>query len=177
MAIFLGHGTYGTTVDYAANGCKQMYYTVTSGTSAQYLRLSEMNLGGSGTGGLKWMVLDQCFSLFHGNWNSMNSLGVKPYNSNMHLILGANTVTWTSSTKWLNFAKYMNYGRHNFYSPYTIRNAYYQANTDAFQNAPLPSGTTITLAVAGDSACLDDSLQTNTPPSGSWQWVSQPVYP
>ncbi len=179
MAIFLGHGTYGSgssATDYAANQCKQMYYTVTSGTSAQYLRLSEMNMGGSGTNGLKWMVLDQCFSLFHANWTSMNTAGIKPYNSNMHLILGANTVTWTSTRKWYNFAKYVNYGVTNV-SPLTIRNAYYQGNQDAFHNVQLPPGTTITLAVAGDSACLDDSLQTTNTPSGSWQWTSQSVYP
>ena len=140
MAIFLGHGTYGSgssATDYAANQCKQMYYTVTSGTSAQYLRLSEMNMGGSGTNGLKWMVLDQCFSLFHANWTSMNTAGIKPYNSNMHLILGANTVTWTSTRKWYNFAKYVNYGVTNA-SPLTIRNAYYQGNQDAFHNVQLP---------------------------------------
>jgi hypothetical protein len=70
----------------------------------------------------------------------------------------------------------MNYGRHNFYSPYTIRNAYYQGNQDAFQNVDLPEGTTITLSVAGDSACLDDSLQTNTPPAGSWQYDSLEIF-
>lgn len=180
MGVLMLHGTYGagsSAIDYAANGCKQMYFTVTSGGSAQYLRFSEMNLGGSGPNGLKWMVIDACFSLYQANWSSMKNKGIYPYNGNLHMILGATTETWTSDLKWYNFARYMNYGRHNFYSPYTIRNAYYQGNTDAFQNAPLPEGTTITLAVAGDSACLDDSLQTTNTPSGSWQWVSQPVYP
>lgn len=180
MAIFLAHGTYGTTADYAANQCKQMYFTVTSGGSAQYLRFSEMNLGGSGTNGLKWMVLDPCFSLYHANWNSMNNAGIKPYNSNLHLILGAQTETWTNPRKWWNFAKYMNYGASTSagnYNPLTIRNAYYQANQDAFHGAQLPPGTSITLAVAGDSACLDDSFQAANTPSGSWQWTSQSVYP
>jgi hypothetical protein len=74
----------------------------------------------------------------------------------------------------------MNYGTSilaGHYSPLTIRNAYYQANQDAFHGAQLPPGTTITLAVAGTSACLDDSLQTTNTPSGSWQWTSQSVYP
>lgn len=106
----------------------------------------------------------------------MNNAGVHPYNGNLHLLLGGDTVTWTSNLKWYNFARYLNYGRHNFYSPYTIRDGYYQANTDAFQNADLPSGTVITLAVAGDSACLDDSFQTNTPPSGSWQYGSLEIF-
>jgi len=180
MAVVMFHGTYGVgsaATDYAAESCKQMYYAVGTGGRGNYLRLSEMDLGGSSpTNGLKWMVIDACFSLFQGNWSSMQSHGVKPYNGNMHLILGATTETWTSALKWYNFAKYMNYGKH-IYSPFTIRNAYYQANTDAFENAPLPDGTEITLAVAGDSACMGDTLQTNTPPGGSWEWVSQPIYP
>jgi hypothetical protein len=180
IGVLILHGTYGngsSATDFAANQCKQMYFPITSGGSAQLLRFSEMNLGGSGTNGLKWMVIDACNSLQHNNWSSMKNKGIKPYNSNLHLILGGDTVTWTSTLKWYDFARYLNYGRHNFYSPYTIRDGYYQANTDAFQNAPLPSGTVITLAVAGDSACLDDSFQTNTPPSGSWQYGSLQVYP
>ena len=183
MGVLMLHGTYGagdTASDYAANGCEQMYFTVTSGGSAQYLRFSEMNLGGSGTNGLKWMVIDACSSLYQANWQSMQDYGVYPYNSNLHLILGAQTETWTNPRKWQNFAHYMNYGTSilaGHYNPLTIRNAYYQGNADAFRGAQLPPGTTITLAVAGDSACLDDSLQTTNTPSGSWQWVSQPVYP
>jgi Family of unknown function (DUF6345) len=183
MAVLMLHGTFGngsSSIDYAANGCKQMYYAVTSGGSAQYLRLSEMNLGGSGTNGLKWIVIDACYSLYHSNWSSMQSHGVYPYNSNLHLILGAQTETWTSPRKWQNFAHYMNYGTSilaDHYSPLTIANAYYQANQDAFHGAQLPPGTTITLAVAGDSACLNDSLQSSSTPSGSWQWTSQSVYP
>jgi hypothetical protein len=74
----------------------------------------------------------------------------------------------------------MNYGASTSagnYNPLTIRNAYYQANQDAFHGAQLPPGTSITLAVAGDSACLDDSFQAANTPSGSWQWTSQSVYP
>jgi hypothetical protein len=177
MGVLMLHGTYGNTQDYMAGLCKQMYFVVTSGGSGQYLRFSEMNLGGAGTNGLKWMLIDACHSLYHVNWSSMKNMGIYPYNSNLHFIMGGDTDTYTSTRKWWNFATYMNYGRHNFYSPYTIRNAYYQANTDAFQDADLPEGATITLAVAGDSACLDDTLQTNTPPAGSWQYTSQPIYP
>lgn len=182
MGVLMLHGSYGagsTPTDYAAYGCKQMYFTVTSGGSAQYLRFSEMNLGGSGPSGLKWMVIDACFSLYHANWSSMQSHGVYPYNGNLHLILGAQTDTWTNPRKWQNLAHYMNYGTSilaGHYNPFTIRNAYYQGNHDAFQNAPLPPGTTITLAVAGDSACMDDSLQTTNTPSGSWTYDSTTVF-
>jgi hypothetical protein len=111
MGVLILHGTYGngsSAIDYAANMCKQMYFPITSGGSAQFLRFSEMNLGGSGTNGLKWMVIDACNSLQHNNWSSMKNKGIKPYNSNLHLILGGDTVTWTSTLKWYNFARYMN---------------------------------------------------------------------
>jgi Family of unknown function (DUF6345) len=180
MGVLMLHGTYGNTQDYMAGLCKQMYFVVTSGGSGQYLRFSEMDLGGTGTNGLKWMVIDACHSLYHVNWSSMKNMGIKPYNSNLHLILGGDTDVWTSPLKWYYFAKYMNYGTSTNagnYNPLTIRNAYYQANYDAFQKTPPPAGTTITLAVAGDSACVDDSLQTNSLPSGSWTYDSKEIYP
>lgn len=165
-----------TSPDYAANEVK-MYFPITSGTTAQYLRFSEMNLGGAGTTGLKWMEMDQCFSLYHVNWSSMQNGGIKPYNSNLHLLLGGDTVTWTNGKKWHNFAKYMNYGSGTTPNPMTIRNAFYQGNRDAFQNASLPAGTVITLAVAGDSACLGDSVQSNSAPGGTWSYGTSQIYP
>jgi hypothetical protein len=185
LAIFLSHGVYGTGssgIDYAANGCKQMYYPVTSGGGAQYLRLSEMNLGGSGTSGLKWMALLSCNSLQHNNWANMQNLGVKPYNGNLHLLLGVDTTNYTSSNLLWYWAKYMNYGTStnaNSASPLTIREAWYQAGKDAYGNAPsIPPSAVIKFAVAGDSACIDDSLQTNNAPQGSWTYPTPvQVYP
>src|SRR5579859_5639762 len=181
LGVLILHGTYGTgseATDYAADQCKQMYYVVTSGGNAQYLRFSEMKLGGSSsTNGLKWMVIDACYSLYGPNWSSMQSHGVYPYNGNLHMILGADSDTYTDNLKWYFFAKYINYGTGTRYNPNTIRQGYYQANIDAFAHADLPDGETITLSTAYDTACIDDTLQTNTPPQGTWQWSSQPIYP
>lgn len=176
VGVLYTHGVYGSSPDFTANQCKQMYFPITSGGSAQYLRLSEMNLGGVSTNGLKWMALNSCYSLYSANWTSMKNAGVKPYNSNLHLLLGENNVGYTSSTFGSYWAKYMNYGVTN-YSPLTVRSAWYQAAKDAYHNIPFPSGTTISYAVAGDSACHDDTLQTNSTPTGSWFYDSQQVYP
>ena len=109
--VFLSlHCAYGTSPDYAANQCKQMYYPITSGGSGQWLRTSEMNLGGSGTNGLKWIGIYACFSLYQANWNSMKNAAVKPYNSNLHLLLGSATDCYPSLTFGKNWAQYMNYG-------------------------------------------------------------------
>lgn len=180
IGVLFTHGVYGTSVDFAANQCKQMYFPITSGASAQYLRLSEMNLGGSGTNGLKWMALNSCRSLYQANWNSMKNAGIKPYNGNLHLLLGENTDGFTSSLFGWYWAKYISYGTSTnagSYSPLTIRSAWYQAAHDAYHNVAFPGGTTISYAVAGDSACHDDTVQTNATPTGTWFYDSQQVFP
>jgi len=170
LGVFLGHGTYGTTADYYANACNQMYFPITSGTGAQWLRMSEMNLGGAGTNGLKWMALKTCVSLYPSDWQSMQYYGVYPYNNNLHLLLGSATDSATSANLLQLWAKYMNWGTSTNYNPLTIRAAWYQAAKDAYKNVSLPSGTTIKFVVAGDTACFDDKLQLNYLPSGSWQY-------
>ncbi|MGH7953291.1 MAG: hypothetical protein ACREFE_15445, partial [Limisphaerales bacterium] len=111
LGVMMFHGTYGTTMDYAAGLCQQMYYPVTAGASGQYLRLSEMNLGGSDpTNGLKWFAILACNSLQHNNWANMQSHGIKPYNSNLHLLLGVDSTNSTSSVLLQYWAQYMNFG-------------------------------------------------------------------
>lgn len=170
LGVFLTHGVYGTTGDYYANGCNQMYFPITSGTSAQWLRMSEMNLGGAGTNGLKWMALQGCHSLYHTDWSSMQFNGVYPYNSNLHLLLGADTDSFTSATLLQLWARYMNFGTSTNYNPLTIRAAWYQAATDAYKNVKFPPGTVIKFVVAGDEACFDDRLQNYSSPDGTWNY-------
>jgi hypothetical protein len=180
--VFLSlHCAYGTSPDYAANQCKQMYYPITSGGSGQWLRTSEMNLGGSGTNGLKWIGIYACFSLYQANWNSMKNAAVKPYNSNLHLLLGSATDCYPSLTFGKNWAQYMNYGTNGpTPHPMTIRDAWYQAarDADAIYKQSLPDGaSSAVMAVAGDTACMNDTLQTNSSPAGTWTYDSQQVWP
>jgi hypothetical protein len=168
LGVFLTHGTYGTTADYYANGCNQMYFPITSGTSAQWLRMSDMDFGGDGANGLRWMAIKGCHSLYHTDWDSMQYYGIYPYNSNLHLLLGADTDSFTSATLLQLWARYMNWGTSTNYSPQTIRAAWYQAAQDAYKNVKFPTGTVIKFVVAGDEACLDDSLQSYSSPDGNW---------
>jgi hypothetical protein len=177
LGVFLTHGAYGTTADYYANGCNQIYFPITSGTSAQWLRMSDMNLGDAGTNGLKWMAIKGCHSLYHSDWSSMQYYGIHPYNSNLHSLLGADTDSATSATLMQLWARYMNFGTSTNYSPLTLRAAWYQAATDAYKGGQFPSGTTIIFAVAGDSACMDDSLQNYSQPQGGWTYHSKQVFP
>ncbi len=141
MGVLILHAAYGSTQDYMAGLCKQMYFPIAQGSTAQYLRLSEMNLGGAGTNGLKWMVIDACHSLYHVNWSTMQNQGIYPYNGNLHLLLGGDTDTYCSPHWWWLFGEYMNYGtspKVGNYNPLTIREAWYQSAHDAFTNLEFP---------------------------------------
>jgi hypothetical protein len=181
LAVLLSHGAYGTGVrgvDCEAGGARQMYFPITSGSGAQYLRMSDMNLGNGLTNGLKWFVFASCDSLHQANWQEMQSHLAAPYNNNLHLVMGANSTNYASKTLLADWARYMNYGtaiNPGFPNPLTIRAAWYQAGHDAFRYSKLPSN--VVYAVAGDNACYDDSIATNFIPTGSWFYESQQVYP
>jgi hypothetical protein len=157
--------------------CKQMYFPVTAGGGISYLRMSEMSLGGSDpTNGLKWFAFVSCDSLHHANWNSMINMGEQCYNSNMHMVLGANSVISTSSYLLQYWARYMNYGRGSF-SPLTVQNAWFQAAKDAYYGRKYDN--TMVMAVAADSNCTGDYVEQgfNSAPGGTWGYTSLQVWP
>jgi hypothetical protein len=177
FGVLLSHGAYGDTEDYEAGLCKQMYFPITSGGSIQYLRMTDMNLGGTDpTNGLKWFAIVACDSLHEANWNDMQDAGQYPYNSNLHLLCGANSVISASSYMLQYWARYMNYGRGSL-SPMKIHDAYYQAAIDAYRGRT-HDGTMI-YSIAGDSACFDDYIEQgfNSAPQGNWMYDSRQVWP
>jgi len=179
LGVLLLHGTYGTGLDYTVpGGVKQMYFAIASGGGAQYLRMSEMNFGGAGTNGLKWMAIMACFSLYHTDWQYMQGVNVKPYNNNLHLLLGCDTTEYSNAKLLAYWARYMAFGTSTNYAPMTIRAAWYQAATDAYFRSHVQYAISpLIFAVAGDSACHDDMLQTNYMPTGSWFYERTQVYP
>ena len=183
---YLGlHCAFGTTTDSTpGHSVKQMYFPIAAGAGSQYLRMSEMNFGGpTRTNGLKWMVLDACTSLYHVNWSSMQSQGVKPYNSNLHLLLGTETDDSVEPLIGQYFADYMLGDPSVPRAPMTIHDAWYaaarQAYADGSRNGTSYQVNPMIYAIAGDSACFSDYLQTktNTVLSGSWTRDTSQVYP
>lgn len=174
FGLLLLHGTYGTSLDYTANGCMQMYFPITAGGSSQYLRMSEMNFGGSGSNGLKWITLWACFSLQADDWQNMQMAGIKPYNNNLHLILGAHNIIYSDSHLLGYWAKYMTVGQ-TANNPMSIRAAWYSAARKAYAGQGFSGN--ITFAVAGDDACRNDTLQNNSAPSGTPYYDSIQVFP
>ena len=176
LGLLMLHGTYGTTPDYTISGAKQMYFPITSGGSAQYLRMSEMNLGSAATNGLKWMAIDACNSMYQPNWADMLNHGVHPNNSDLHLLLGTDSVSYTDPTRQKYWARYMTSGK-IVLSPMTIEDAWFQAARDAFAATGYNYTNAIYFAVGGDAACTGDMLQTNSPPTGSPYYASVQVWP
>ncbi len=97
LGLLATHGAYGTSPDYDtashANGAEQIYFPIDGRPGgSSYVRMSEMDFGSPGTNGLKWMILASCNSLRQANWNSIqNTGGWKPFNNNLHLLLGENS--------------------------------------------------------------------------------------
>jgi hypothetical protein len=60
--------------------------------------------------------------------------------------------------------------------PMTIKDAWIQAATYAYTTGFAGSGVK-KFAVAGDSVCMGDYLQTNNAPQGNWTYDSEKVFP
>jgi Family of unknown function (DUF6345)/FlgD Ig-like domain/Bacterial Ig domain len=177
IALLVLHGVYGTSFDFTTgHQFKGIYFPIASGGSAHYVRMSDMSFGGSSpTNGLKWLGLVACTGLYQQNWNSMKSQGVKPYNSNMHMICGATTDLADEPLIGQFWADLMlgdpTVGR----KPMAVRDAWYAAGTQAYTigitngvSSFYPNPTTY--AVAADANCSEDTLQTNSVPTGSGTW-------
>jgi hypothetical protein len=168
------HGTYGTSPDYTANGCLQMYFPIqTTGTSGEYVRMSEMKFGSPGMNGLKWMALFCCNSLKESNWNSMQSAGITPFNSNLHLLLGVDSIIATEdriSGLWARAMLGLSYP-----SPQRIRQAWYDSARTAY--AVRSFGEVFKFAVAGWQNCWNDKLNDYSSSGGDIVYESVQVYP
>jgi hypothetical protein len=141
--------------------------------------MNDMDFGGTNTNGLKWMAIMACNSLYSPNWTSMQNQNIKPYNGNLHLLLGTGSEFYLEPLIARYWADYMlgnvSVGR----PPMTIQAAWYQAVIEAYVHPQAGYINPTIFAVAGDSACMNDYLQnaTNTVLSGTWTYSSSQVYP
>jgi len=177
LGMLLLHGCYGTSADDCYNGCEQMYFPIGNVYGgATWVPMGAMDFGGTATNGLEWMLIDTCFSLYQHNWNSMQSANVKPYNSNLHFLLGSDSESFANVEIEELWAKYMLFGKPPG-GPMTIQAAWYQAGQDAYQATHLNYGGSVIYATAGDANCSGDYLLTNSPPTGTQFYDSKQVYP
>jgi hypothetical protein len=160
-----------------------MYFPIAAGNNATYLRMSEMNFGGDGTNGLKWMALSSCSSLYRANGSTMQNQKIYPYNPGLHLLLGVDTDSFTDPLLGQDWADFMlgDPTADPPRAPMKIRDAWYAAARKTYKDSNQPySATPIKYIVAGDSACFNDYLQTQTNTVRSGTWITDPatqVYP
>jgi len=176
LGLLMLHGTYGSAPDYNASGTKQIYFPITSGHSATYLRANEMSLGNADTNGLKWMGILACNSMQHTSWSSMQGSDQVPYNGNLHLILGSDSVIWTGDYVPATWAKYMAKGK-TPNPPMTIENAWFTGAQDAYRATGFAYTNTQKFAASGNADCQGDKLDNYSDPSGDTFYLSQQVWP
>lgn len=174
IGLLLLHGLYGTSADWYASQCQQIYFplwsfgvqrdgTVTS--REEWVRMSEMNFG-SDT--LKWMAIKACFSLRQENVVSMDSHFVYPFNSDLHLMLGFDTVCYEDlrfSKTWANLM---------IKSNLTVYGAWVEAGRNSFKGVPV----TIRAAAWGHSGNFGDHITEYLgSSSGDLDYRSDQVHP
>ena len=100
------------------------------------------------------------------------------YNSNLHLLLGVHSVLPLSGKEGIlgKWGVDMVSGTNG--TPMTIHDAWYAAARLGYSATGFNYGSVpIVFAVAGDVACLADTIQTNSPPVGTFHYDKQPVWP
>jgi hypothetical protein len=167
------HGAYGTSPDVTTGSeIEQVYFAIDgrqNGSPSTWVRTSDMNFGSPGASGLKWIAILACNSLRQFNWESMQNGGITPFNGNLHLLMGADSVINSDGIDiWPKFMLGLN-GR----PPETIMQAWYDSG--GFDDGASP----VNFAVAGYDDCQQDLLSgTNSvTPTGSIFYISRTVRP
>ncbi len=93
FGILMTHGSYGNT---GSTGTEDdnIRYTYSWLGPNNYVRLSDMDFGSSGTNGLRWMTIFACNIMKSANYTSMNNAGKIPVNDNLHLLQGFSTTSY-----------------------------------------------------------------------------------
>ena len=181
LGLLLLHGTYGTSADFTAGTSQQMYFPIqTSATGGEYVRMSEMNFGSAGTNGLKWMAIQACNSLRQANWDSMQSHGITPFNGNLHLLLGTDSVVYSNQRINAYWAQSMFPNVESNLPADSILEAWFAAGTDAYGQYSINNNYTygydMRLAVAGYEDCRTDKLDASSDPGGDIFYESRSIY-
>jgi hypothetical protein len=156
----MGHGSYGTDLDYSPGGIGSYQTYMPSGNFNEtgdnaWLRMCQFGFGSS----LKWMVLDACFTLTDSskhNFSSMVSHGGIPLKET-HLICSATTSIDLDATLEQRWAT------HILKDNQTIADAWFNAGYEAY-HAGAGNPDTIVFRVAGYSECMSDQVTNNVAP-------------
>ena len=87
FGLLMTHGSLGNNNSTGTED-DNIKYTYNWLGANNYVRLSDMDFGSTGTNGLRWMTVYACSILASPNYSSMNGAGKIPVNANLHLLLG-----------------------------------------------------------------------------------------
>lgn len=172
FGILMTHGSY-VNNNNAGNSSDAVKYTYCWLGGNDYVKLSEMDFGSTGTNGLRWMTIFACNILKSENYNSMNNHGLIPVNDNLHLLLGFNTTGYAAS----NLGKYYaNYLTATNYS-YSVVNSIADACADAYTENSKGITNIVRVAISGWDSCMGDTLQLyNDPDLNGLQYNERTVF-
>ena len=177
LGLLICHGSYGTTIDYNANQTLDIYFSIESlaNNNGSWVRLSDMSLGSSNsaTNSLRWMAIFACNSLRQANYDSMNNGGQLPITSNLHLLLGTDSVCYPTDNIAALWARSI-LGL-SFVYPQQIWEAWYTEARGVYGSGSYPGA--IKFAVAGWADNFSDTVQSTGGTSGDLQYQSVQVYP
>jgi len=150
FGILMTHGSYGNSGTTGTEDDNVAYtYSWLGGNN--FVRLSDMDFGSSGTNGLRWMTLIACNMLRADNYNSMFNAGKIPVNNDLHLLLGFSSIGYGASHIGRNYAFYLN--RND-----TIVTSFASALAAAYNESSKTVTNTVTIGVSGWGSCMSDTL-------------------
>jgi Family of unknown function (DUF6345)/FlgD Ig-like domain/Bacterial Ig domain len=176
FGLLMTHGVAGTQPE--IDGIKYTYLALFDNVHHNsYVRLSDMDFGSTGANGLRWMTILSCNMLAPANITSMANHSILPDNDDLHLLLGATTVTYAIPTFGVYYATNL-----LFNTP--IWNSFQDAGqvsyNEAHQNPILaPQMTnTVTFRVMGYQSCIGDRLflYNDPDPNTSYQIINSTVF-
>jgi hypothetical protein len=168
FGILMTHGSYANNNN-QGNSSDSIKYTYCWLGGNNYVKLSNMDFGSSGTNGLRWMTIFACNILKPENQASMSD--ILPVNDNLHLLLGFSTTGYAS----YNLGKY--YANYLVNSNYTIISALANACTDSYYENSTGITNIVRFRAVGWASCMNDSLSLyNDPDLNSVDYIERTVF-
>ena len=170
FGILMTHGSYGNS---GSTGTEDdnVSYTYNWLGGNDYVRLSDMDFGSTGTNGLRWMTIFACNILREANYDSMNNAGHNPVNENLHLLLGFDTTSYAAYSLGKFYANYL------VNSNYTIINSLADGCADSYQLNSTGITNIVRVGIVGWNSCLDDTLKLyNDPDLNGLQFNERTVF-
>jgi hypothetical protein len=152
------HGSYASTAE--LDGIRHTYlrFRDSKSGSTSYVKTDQIEFGGSGTNGLKWVALAICSALEANCYNDMYNNELLPITEDLHLLLGAASLMTAAPDLGELWARNMlgTYATNG--SPMTVEEAWYAAGKNAYTRETDYPNLLMNFRVAGWPDAFSDHL-------------------